>query len=124
MNDTIEFIKIDLKKKGGKARLYVVEFIDNGFMVAYNQSLNLSGYGKTSGEAKEMLFKEVLMDFFENLFQQTPTIIYETLHNLGWQRSPFFKQELSKTALIDREGILRNFNLPIETEMHGELVNL
>lgn len=124
MTDIHEFIKINIKKQNAKARLYIVEFTDNDFIIAYNQSLNLSGYGKTSEEAKEMLFKHVLSDFFENLFHQSPEIMYETLINLGWKRSMFFKQELSKNAHVDREGILRNFNLPEETKLHGELVSI
>lgn len=43
----------------------IVEFKDHHFYIAAIPSINLTGYGKNSKEAREMLFKIVLPDFIE-----------------------------------------------------------
>lgn len=100
------------KNKRAKAYLFLYEFEDNGFFIVYNKSLELSAYGKTPEEAKKMFIDVVYPDFCENLAKLPETEIYKELKRLGWtQHSAFLEKELSNVACVDKEGILRDFNL-------------
>src|SRR5215469_2024126 len=105
------------ENKSAKAKLFVYEFEDNGFFISYNQSLELSAYGRTQQEAKQRFIEEVFPDFCEHLIQLPEEQIYAELKRLGWKESPFFSQELSNAAYVDKEGILKNFNLPDNAEI-------
>jgi len=48
--------------------------------------------------------------------------VISTFNNLGWTKSPFFKKELSRNSFIDKEGILREFNLSPDTEISEQLI--
>lgn len=99
------------KHKGVKANLFLYEFEDNGFFIAYNKSLELSAYGKTPEEARKMFVEVVYRDFCVNLTELSEVDIYKELKRLGWARSTFFKKQLSNTACVDKKGVLRDFNL-------------
>lgn len=124
MEEIKEFIKINYIKGKAHAKLYVSEFSDNGYTIIFNQTLNLSAYGSTSIEAKKMFVEVVVHDFFENLFKLSESEIFSFLKKLGWKRSTILKRELSNTAKIDREGILRDFNLSDETQINGALITV
>jgi len=117
-------LKLGKKMKRAKANLFVYEFEDNGFFISYNQSLQLSAYGKTQAEAEKRFAEEVFPDFCEHLTELSEDQIFAELKKLGWKRSPFFKKELSNTAYVDREGILKNFNLPTETKVKEQYVTV
>lgn len=113
-----ESISIDIKNSRGEIGAVLFAFEDHGHQVAYLPSLKLSAYGKTAQEAKQMLFEEVLPDFFENLFLLNEAEMNEELAKYGWKRSQFFKKRYSNlNAFVDAEGVLRNFNLPAETHI-------
>jgi hypothetical protein len=118
----IETFYLELSKhtKKAKANLLVYEFEDNGFFVSYNKSLELSSYGKTKEEAKKRFIEVVFPDFCTNLVQLSESEIYAELKNLGWSRSHFFKKELSNSVYVDKEGILKNFNLPEGSEIEEQ----
>lgn len=99
------------KPKRAKANLFLYEFEDNGFFIVYNKSLELSAYGKTPEEAKKMFVEVVYRDFCENLTELSEGDIFKELKRLGWTRSPIFKKELSNTACVDKQGVLKDFNL-------------
>lgn len=99
------------KNKRAKAYLFLYEFEDNGFFIVYNKSLELSAYGKTPEEAKKMFIDVVYPDFCENLAKLPEAEIYKELKRLGWTHSAFLEKELSNVACVDKEGILRDFNL-------------
>lgn len=99
------------ENKRAKAYLFLYEFEDNGFFIVYNKSLELSAYGKTPEEAKKMFIDVVYPDFCENLAKLPETEIYKELKRLGWTHSAFLEKELSNVACVDKEGILRDFNL-------------
>jgi hypothetical protein len=99
------------KPKRAKANLFLYEFEDNGFFIVYNKSLELSAYGKTPEEAKKMFVEVVYHDFCENLTELSEGDIFKELKRLGWTRSPIFKKELSNTACVDKQGVLKDFNL-------------
>ena len=90
--------------------------------MSFLPSLNLTAYGDSKEKARKMLGDIVIKDFFENLLELPENQIYDELIRLGWERSKFFKQELSKSSHIDRTGILRNFNLSNETVLEETLV--
>ena len=117
-----EILKLDIKKKSGKGRFKVVEFTDNGHFVTYIPSLNLSASGQNKEEARKMMGDLILKDFFENLLELPESRVYDELQVLGWKRNKFFKHDLSKDVHIDREGILKNFNLSEETKLEEYLV--
>jgi hypothetical protein len=122
MSEVREHLKINTKHKIAKGHLYVVNFQDHEHHVAYAESLNLSGYGSTREEAIDMLFNHVLNDFFEGLFELPEKEIFDVLEKFGWKRSQFYKKDLSKSAHIDTDGILKNFNLSEETEIEANLM--
>lgn len=122
MSEIIEQLKINSKHKTAKGYLYVVNFQDHGHYVAYAESLNLSGYGPTRDQAIDMLFNQVLDDFFDGLFELPEDEIFDVLKNFGWERNQFFKKDLSKSAHVDVNGILKNFNLSEETEIEANLM--
>ncbi len=99
------------KPKRAKANLFLYEFEDNGFFIVYNKSLELSAYGKTPEEAKKMFVEVVYHDFCENLTELSEGDIFKELKRLGWTQSPIFKKELSNTACVDKQGVLKDFNL-------------
>jgi hypothetical protein len=118
----VEKLKIDFHSKHIQGTLCVFDFIDNGHHIAYMPSLSLTGYGDNVQEAHDLLINSVVKDFFEGLFSLTEEQINTELKNLGWKKSLFFKKDFSKSAHIDKEGVLRDFNLPAETEINSELL--
>lgn len=124
MEEVQECLKINSKKKKGKARLRLVEFIDNGYHIVYIPSLKLSAYGDSKEEARKMMGDVVLDDLFENLTAQPENVILEFLKELGWQKSTIFPKELSYAVHIDTDGILKNFNLSESTKITETLVEV
>lgn len=116
-----EFLKMDFNNRTAKALILTYEFIDNDFYVAYYPSFNISGYGKNQEEAVEML--DVAFDeFLKELCDLGEVKGTEELKKLGWMRSPYFKKQFTSTTYVDREGVLKNFNLSEETEIKEHFV--
>lgn len=124
MKEVQEYLKVNSKQKKGKARLRLVEFIDNGYYIVYIPSLKLSAYGNSKQEAREMMGDVVLDDFFENLTAQPEIVALEFLKELGWKKSPIFPKELSFATHVDTDGILKNFNLSESTKITETLVEV
>ncbi len=122
MSSSKELIKINFKKRHFEGRICVFDFIDNGHHIAYMPSLNLSGYGDSEHEARQLLMDFVVKDFLEGLFTLSEHKINEELKKLGWERSLFFK-EFSK-SYVDKDGVLREFNLPAETQIESQLMSV
>jgi len=118
-----EYLKINFKKPVAKAELWVVDFWDHGHIVAYIPSLQLSAYGKNSKEARDMLLNVVVQDFFEYLTKLPEAKATAELKRLGWRREKFFKKQFKNSeSYIDKQGILKSFNLSDETEINEQLV--
>lgn len=124
MKEVKESLKLNIKQKKGKGVFRLIQFEDNGHFIAYIPSLNLSGYGDTEEEAINMLGDIVFEDFFENLFEQPENVIFEHLKKFGWTKGAFFTKDLSNNVHIDKEGILKNFNLSSETKITEKLVTV
>lgn len=110
-----EKIQIDFRHKSVQMVINVADFVDHGHVVVYAPSLNISAYGETKDEAIKMLFEEVLVDYFHNLFQLTESELTKELAKYNWKRSKLLRKRFSNTAYVDSAGILKNFNLPKET---------
>lgn len=87
-------------------------------------SLNLSAYGETAKEATDRLVHEVLDDFFENLLALKPEQANNELRKLGWTRNKLFKKQFRSNSYVDRNGVLKNFNLPEETKIETAVVTV
>ncbi|WP_304064335.1 hypothetical protein [Pedobacter glucosidilyticus] len=121
-----EFINLihNSKLKKINAKLKAIDLIDGNFHICYIPSLKLSAYGSTSSEAFKMMKNIVIPDFCETLMSQEKNKILSELKALGWSQSPFFKTELCKSAHIDKEGILRDFDLSENTELRERLMTV
>ena len=125
MSELKETININTKHQSFHGSLCVVQFMDHGHYISYMPSLNLTGYGDTPNEADKLLMDFVVKDFLEGLFSlEKDELIFDELKKLGWQRSPFFKKDLNKSAYVNKEGILRDFNLPAETKIESKLMSV
>lgn len=102
----------------------VHRFQDHEHTVAYIPSLNLSAYGDSHEEALDRLVKEVLDDFFENILDLSPEQANHELEKLGWSRSKLFKKQFKSNSFVDRNGVLKNFNLPEETKVETTVVTV
>ena len=116
-------LHIDFQGKNAKGTFTVHSFVEEGHFISYLPSLNLSAYGNTKEEATERLFKEVFDDYMKNVLNLKPERILKELFKLGWAKNPFFNKRLTN-SYIDKEGVLKNFNLPEETPIHTSVVSV
>ena len=84
-----ESLTLNVKQRLYKLGAFTAEFKDGEFHMILLPSLNLSAYGDTEEEAEHMM---------------TGIIIPE-----------FFKHQLTGTSHVDKDGILKDFNLSEET---------
>jgi hypothetical protein len=119
-----QHIKLDYKHKSAKGYFWTVGFKDHQFHVAYIPSLDLSGYGETEKDALDMLYNQVMDDFFVTLFQLNESQISAELEKYGWKRSKLLRKKFMNTPYVDKEGILKNFNLPAETPIKEQFVGV
>lgn len=117
-------IKIDFERQRATGLLRVYDFIDHDNYIAFIPSLNLSAYASTKEEALKRLFEVVVDDFFSTLTALPEYKATEELKKLGWSRGKILKKKFESNTFIDRDGILKNFNLSEETEIHDELVTV
>lgn len=117
--DTIQ-ISFSSKKVKGNFRIYY--FMDNEHYIAYMPSLQLTGYGASRNEAVDMLFDIVLDDFCENMLELPMEKANNLLASLGWKRNKLFHKRFSTSSYVDKEGVLKNFNLPLETKIESEVL--
>ena len=115
MSQKEEFLKVDYRSREVKMGIWVFGFKDNDSHIAFVPSLNLTAYGATEKEAFDMLFEDVIQDFMKNILDIQESDVTKELNKYGWQRSRYFKKKFYNTPFIDKQGILKNFNLPDET---------
>lgn len=117
-----ESLKIDFNKRQVKGVFKVYNFIDHGSFVVYIPSLNLTSYGDNKGEAVKSLFEVIVGDFFDNLLVMPEYRITEELKKLGWQRGRVMRKKFEQTVYVDKDGVLKNFNLKEETVINEEIM--
>lgn len=101
----------------------VAHFVDNGHFVAFAPSLELSAYGPSKEEAAKMLFEDVITDYFDNLFSLSESKITADLAKYGWKRSQIIRKRFTNTPHVDSKVILKNFNLPMGTEISHQMMD-
>jgi len=119
-----ERLKIDFKTKSIKGNVKGVTFREGDSYIHYIPSLNLSSYGKTKDEATEMMKDVVLRDFCESVVTKPVAFVMKELKKLGWEKSLIFGNELSKSTYIDRDGILRDFELSPDTIFEEQAIEV
>ncbi|MVN21380.1 hypothetical protein [Mucilaginibacter arboris] len=116
-------IHLNIKRGTARGVFSIAYFEDHGHQIAYLPALNLTSYGNNKHEAIQML-DEVVDDYLDGLFSLPEPQVVSELQKLGWKRDPIFNKDFTADAHIDREGILRNFNLPAETEIEQQLMSV
>lgn len=115
---------INFPNKHIKATLSTYIFEDHGFMIYYIPSLNLSAYGDSVEEAKAMMVDTVLPDLLTDMIIKPRFEVFEHLGKLGWLAIDRASEKFENTAYVDKEGILRNFDLPIDTPIEETLLTV
>jgi len=90
-------------------------FVDHGHHICYVPSLQLTSYGDSKEEAFNRFINEVLEEYFKILFNLDKGLIDAELKKVGFTRNKFFTKRFLSNTFIDKDGILRDFNLPKET---------
>lgn len=125
MEEVKEFLKIKVNNKNNrsvKGCLRTVEFEDNGHFVIYIPSLQLSAYGDDITEAKEML-EVVVDDFCDSLTELSEGQALAELRKFGWEKNSYFTKRFENSnTYIDREGILKDFDLPSDTKVREKFL--
>jgi hypothetical protein len=113
-----EYLRINFKQRKAKGHVKLAVFQDGEWFVAYSPTFKLSGYGISESEAVKMFFSDVLSDFLQSLYDLPEGKGVVELKKLGFVKKPYFKTQYLSKAHIDKEGILRDFDLPVETTVH------
>jgi hypothetical protein len=117
-----EYIKINFKKKVSDTVVKFFGFREGENYVIYAPSLDLSAYGSNKQEALAM-FKVSLDELFNSLFNLSEAEIVKELSKFGWKRNRFLKKRFFSTSFVNKDGILKDFNLPKETEIIEDYVS-
>lgn len=107
-------IKIDKSKSAVKATFQSFNIKDGEHFVTYIPSLNMTGYGASESEGIEMI-KEIMTDYFDNLVKLSLAEIDVELNKFGWNQNHFFKKQFKNTTFVDKNGILKGFEMPKDT---------
>lgn len=126
LNQKQDWIKISYNQKVREIEgtLNSLEFIDNNSYIIFIPTLNLSSYGNNQEEAIYMMREIVIKDFCETIMAQPVEKVISDLKELGWNQSPFFKKELSRTSYISKKGILKELNLDANTEVKESIITV
>lgn len=100
------------------ASLTVVSFIEDGSYVVYSPSLEMTGYGDTEEEAKEM-FSFSMEDYFKSLIKLSHKTIEAELRKYGFKQKKFKSKNYSK-LYVDQDGVLQGLDQPSLEEVKIE----
>jgi len=109
-------LKIDFQKNKITGKLQAKVFQNEGYWIFYVPSLDLSSYAETIEDAEKFFFEVYLNDFFENVFKN-PKQGLEELESLGWKRDKVFKKQFVSDSYVNKDGFLKEFDLPEGTEV-------
>lgn len=110
-----EFLKINFRKKMVEGNVFAHSFENEGKRIIYVPSLNISGYGNTEEEAREMVNISIT-DFLDTLFSVREAKALDEIKFLGWTKDKFFPKRYYP-PFVDRDGILREFDLSEGTKI-------
>lgn len=109
---TNEFIRIKPSNEHVKGCFNVYGFDEGDHKILYAPSLELSAYGTTEDEAKEM-FKVSINTFFEDFLKEHGVeALYAELKKMGWTQKKYHKKQLVNLSKTTFEDIRKEFNLP------------
>lgn len=109
-----ESLNINIKKQTLKGNFSAIAFKEGETQIVYIPSLQLSSYGDTLDEAREMMEK-VLHDFSKNLVTLPEAKVNSILTNLGWKKDSIFKKRMTNLSETTFDDIIKEFNLPKDT---------
>lgn len=110
-------IKIDYKNHTLTGHVQIMEITLKDSIILYVPSLELSSYGDTRSEAKELL-DSIMFDYSESLFQLPKNELINELGKYGWKKHEYFNKRFKNESFVDKEGVLKNFDLPLDTPIH------
>jgi hypothetical protein len=109
-NFPYETEQLKVSKDALAIRVNVISGKDGDFWVCISPSLNVSGYGKSSKEAKKS-FNENMDVFYDDIIELSIENRKKVLRELGWKQKRYLKKQFSK-AFVDEDGILKNLEQP------------
>ena len=116
-------LQVNFHRRSVKGEFKVFKMTDNGFRIVFIPALNLSGYGKDEDEAFDLL-KFSIDEYFNSLFKLKIDRIQNELGLLGWKQDRLHHKRFHNVAFVDKQGILKNFNLPAETHIEEMAVSV
>lgn len=117
-------LTIDFAHQVITATLSGYSFEDHGFKMLYIPALNLSAYGDTAEEARQMMNELVMPDFLTRLASLSKMAVFEYLSKLGWSAINRESTSFETSAYVDKDGVLRNFDLPADTPIKEDLITV
>ena len=116
-------LQVNFHRRSVKGEFKVFKMTDNGFRIVFIPALNLSGYGKDEDEAFDLL-KFSIDEYFNSLFKLKIDRIQNELGLLGWKQDRLHHKRFHNVTFVDKQGILKNFNLPAETHIEEMAVSV
>ena len=116
-----EKLQINKSKKIITGEIKAFNIKDGSKIVIYVPSLNISGYGSSFEQAIDML-KEIIDDYFRELVKLKPENISIELKKYGWEKTIFHKR-FEQKVFIDKDGVLKNFELPEDTKIEETMLS-
>lgn len=110
-----EFLKINFRKKMVHGNVFAHSFENEGKRMIYIPALNISGYGDTEEEAREMVNISIA-DFLDTLFSAGEAKAMDEIKSLGWTKDKFFPKRYHP-PFVDKDGILKEFDLSEGTKI-------
>lgn len=109
-----ESLQVDFEKQHIAAKVNAVGFIDKDtkMSVIYIPALEISGYGESLEQAKEMLHFNV-SELFAGLVQLSSEELEAELGSMGWRKDLLDK--VYSKAFVDMRGVLQNLNAENDT---------
>jgi hypothetical protein len=116
-SDKKDRLHINFDKKEITGNITVMNFVDHNHHICYIPTLKISSYGDTKKEALDRLIHEVIDDYFDNLFSLNKEQLDSELRRNGWLKNKLFSKRFLSKSFVDKDGILKDFNLPKETKI-------
>ena len=107
---------LNITKTRIKGQFSGVAFAEGNSHIVYIPSLQLSSYGDSIKEAREMM-EIVLVKFSKDVLALSEDKVQNVLSKLGWKRTQYFKKRMVNLSETTFDDIKKQFNLPDETEV-------
>jgi hypothetical protein len=105
----MEQIRVDINRNKISGKLNLISIKQNETIILYLPALQLSAYGESLDETKEMLL-DSLRIYCKNLLSLPKVSIHKELVSLGFQPNPHFNKKFTRPH-IDENGDLQGLDL-------------